>query len=166
MSVTGSDLAVDSSLSVSDARLVRRGDRVTVEDQDLGIRVRGVVSEVATTPGTNRVDPSRFYLRVTPLGGGEALVGSSVRLTIAVRSTAGRVLAVPPSALSVGGDGNARLQVLRAGRQVTVPVVAGLAAEGLVEVRATGAGRLRAGELVVVGERNGAGGAAGGGRSP
>jgi hypothetical protein len=103
---------------------------------------------------------------VTPLGGGQALVGSSVRLTIAVRSTAGRVLAVPPSALSVGGDGDARVQVLRGGRQTIVPVVGGLAAEGLVEVRATGSGSLRAGDLVVVGERNGAGGTAGGGRSP
>ena len=69
MTVTGSELAIDSSLSVSDAKLVHAGDPVLIEEQDLGARAHGTVTEVARTPGTNRVDPSRFYLRVTPSGG-------------------------------------------------------------------------------------------------
>jgi len=128
---------------------------VTVEEQDLGIKTRGTVTEVASTPGTNRVDPSRFYLEVTPATGPVSLVGASVKLTIAVKSTAGAVLAVPVSALSLGADGNARVQVRRAGRTELVTVVPGLAAKGLVEVRPVGAARLARGDLVVVGSTAG-----------
>jgi peptidoglycan hydrolase-like protein with peptidoglycan-binding domain len=149
MSVTSSRLAVDSSLAVSDAKLVRAGDRVTIEDQDLGVKGRGSVSRVATTPGTNRVDPTRFYFSVTPASDIRSLVGVSVKLTIAVKSTRGAVLAVPASALSVGGDGNSRVQVRRGGRTRLVRVEPGLAADGLVEVR----GRLTPGDLVIVGSR-------------
>lgn len=155
MNVTSSRLAIDSSLSVSDAKLVRPGDPVTIEDQDLGIKARGVVSQVADTPGTNRVDPSRFYLAITPEAGVRALVGASVKLTIAVKSTKGEVLAVPASALSVGGDGESRVQVRRGGRAQLVKVVPGLAAEGLVEVRPAGPQPLGPGDLVIVGSRRG-----------
>jgi peptidoglycan hydrolase-like protein with peptidoglycan-binding domain len=155
MSVTSSRLVVDSSLSVSDAKLVRAGDPVTIEDQDLGIKARGQVSQVADTPGTNRVDPSRFYLAVAPGAGVRALVGASVKLTIAVKSTKGSVLAVPANALSVGGDGDSRVQVRRDGRTTLVKVVPGLAAEGLVEVRPAGGAGLAPGELVIVGSRRG-----------
>lgn len=162
MDVTGSRLAVDSSLSVSDAKLVHAGDPVTIEDQDLGVTTRGIVKEVGQSPGTsppgtNPVDPSRFYLGVTPGAGPSSLVGSSVKLTIAVKSTKGAVLAVPVSTLSVGGDGNARLQVRRGGRTTLVAVVPGLAAKGLVEVRPVGRERLLPGDQVVVSSRAGAG---------
>jgi hypothetical protein len=153
MKVSRSGLAIDSSLSVSDAKLVQPGDPVLIEEQDLGIKTRGRVSSVANTPGTNRVDPGRFYLSVTPRGGSESLVGASVKLTIAVRSTRGRVLAVPPSALFVGGDGDARIRVRRGNQTPVLRVVPGLAAEGLVEIRATGNDILHEGELVVVGSR-------------
>jgi peptidoglycan hydrolase-like protein with peptidoglycan-binding domain len=149
MNVTSSRLAVDSSLSVADAKLVRAGDPVTIEDQDLGVKARGSVSRVATTPGTNRVDPTRFYFSVAPATEVRSLVGVSVKLTIAVKSTSGAVLAVPASALSVGGDGNSRVQVRRGGRTRLVKVVPGLAADGVVEVR----GRLAPGDLVIVGSR-------------
>jgi peptidoglycan hydrolase-like protein with peptidoglycan-binding domain len=155
MNVTSSRLAIDSSLSVSDAKLVNVGDRVLIEDQDLGIKARGVVSQVADTPGTNRVDPSRFYLAVTPGPAVRALVGASVKLTIAVRSTSGAVLAVPASALSIGGDGDSRVQVRRAGRTQIVKVAPGLAAEGLVEVRPIEAEALGPGDQVIVGSRRG-----------
>jgi peptidoglycan hydrolase-like protein with peptidoglycan-binding domain len=155
MNVTSSRLVVDSSLSVSDRKLVRSGDPVTIEDQDLGIKAGGTVSVVADTPGTNRVDPSRFYFAVTPSTGVRALVGASVKLTIAVKSTKGAVLAVPPNALSVGGDGESRVQIRRSGRTELVKVVPGLAAEGLVEVRPVKSESLARGELVVVGTRRG-----------
>jgi hypothetical protein len=153
MNVTNSRLAIDSSLSVSDVRLVRVGDAVTIEDQDLGITAHGRVSRVARTPGTNRVDPSRFYLAVVPTTSLPSLVGASVKLTISVKSTHGSVLAVPVSALSIGGDGRSRVQVSRRGRIDLVPVDPGLAAQGLVEVRPTGGAGLRPGDLVVVGSR-------------
>jgi multidrug efflux pump subunit AcrA (membrane-fusion protein) len=154
MTVTNSRLAIDSSLAASDAQLVRPGNPVRIEEQELGIRLRGRVSRVADTPGTNRVDPSRFSFQVTPATGPVSLVGASVKLTIAVKSTRGRVLAVPAGALSLGGDGQARLQVRRRGRTVLVTVAPGLAADGLVAVRPAGRVRLRAGDLVVVGSRD------------
>jgi peptidoglycan hydrolase-like protein with peptidoglycan-binding domain len=155
MSVTNSRLAIDSSLTVSDAKLVHAGDPVAVEDQDLGIKLRGKVGRVADTPGTNRVDPSRFYLEVVPQAGSASLVGASVKLTIAVKSTKGAVLVVPVSALSLGASGNARVQVHRHGRTRFVTVVPGLAANGLAEVRPVAKGQLAPGDLVIVGARRG-----------
>jgi hypothetical protein len=154
MNVTNSRLAIDSSLSVSDVRLVRVGDPVVIEDQDLGVTAHGRVSRVVHTPGTNGVDPSRFYMAVVPTTSLPSLVGASVKLTIAVKSTNGRVLAVPVSALSIGGDGRSRVQVSHRGRLELVPVDPGLAAEGLAEVRPQHRSDLRPGDLVVVGSRD------------
>jgi peptidoglycan hydrolase-like protein with peptidoglycan-binding domain len=157
MTVTSSRLVIDSSLSVADAKLVQPGDRVTIEEQELGVRAKGRVADMDTTPGTRGVDPNRFYFSVVPRSPVQALVGASVRLTIAVESTRGAVLAVPVSALSVGGDGSSRLQVRRDGRTRLVTVVPGLAAEGYAEVRPAAGERLEEGELVIVGADGGAG---------
>jgi hypothetical protein len=63
------------------------------------------------------------------------------------------VLSVPVTGLSVGADGTSRVQVQRpGGRSEYVNVEAGLAAQGLVEVRPVG-GDLEPGDLVVVGAR-------------
>jgi len=158
MRVTGSRLTINSSLSVSDAKLVRRGDPVVIEEQDLGVKARGTVAQVANTPGTNRVDPNRFFFSVRPHTDLPSLVGASVKLTISVNSTQGSVLAVPVSAVSVGGDGNSRVQVRRRGRTELVTVVPGLAAAGLVEVRPANGERLAPGDLVIVGSNGGGNG--------
>ena len=78
MTVSGSRLAVDSSLSLDDAKLVRVGANVKIEEPDLGVRTSGVVTQVADRPGTNKVDPSRVYLEVTPGAAPTQLVGASV----------------------------------------------------------------------------------------
>jgi hypothetical protein len=112
-----------------------------------------VVTQVADRPGTNKVDPSRVYLEVTPGTAPAQLVGASVKLSISVKSTGRKVLTVPVTALSVGADGTSRVQLQRSGGQSEfVNVEAGLAAQGLVEVRPVG-GELEAGNLVVVGSR-------------
>jgi len=153
MTVSNSRLGIDSSLSLSDAKLVRPGATVRIEEPDLGVRANGVVTQVADRPGTNKVDPSRVYLEVTPKTAPAQLVGASVKLTIAVKSTDRAVLAVPVTALSVGADGGSRVQVHRRdGRTEYVGVEPGLAAQGLVEVRPVD-GDLRPGGLVVVGSR-------------
>jgi hypothetical protein len=154
MNVTNSRLAIDSSLSVSDVRLVRVGDPVVIDDQDLGVTARGRVTRVDRTPGTHGIDPSRFYMAVAPTSRLPSLVGASVKLTISVKSTNGRVLAVPVSALSIGGDGRSRVQVRHGTRIELVPVDPGLAAEGLAEVRPQAKDSLRPGDLVVVGTRD------------
>jgi hypothetical protein len=160
MTVSNSRLAIDSSLSIADAKLVRPGARVTIEEPDLGIKTTGVVSQVADSPGTHKVEQGRVYLAITPRSAPAQLVGASVKLTIAVKSTDEAVLAVPITALSVGADGSSRLQVHRdGGRSEYVSVEPGLAAQGLVEVRPV-KGSLNAGDLVIVGKRDGAGGGA------
>ena len=75
-----------------------------------------------------------------------------MKLSIAVQSTQGEVLAVPVNALSVGADGRERVQVDRGwGRTELVFVRTGLRAQGFVEVSPRNAGELKAGDLVVVG---------------
>jgi hypothetical protein len=152
MTVSNSRLAVDSSLSVNDAKLVRAGAPVAIEEPDLGVKATGAVSLVGDRPGTHKVDPGRIYLEVKPKTAPAQLVGSSVKLTISVKTTGKAVLVVPVTALSVGADGSARVQVQRSGRSGYVTVNPGLAAKGLVQIEAVN-GRLAAGDLVVVGER-------------
>jgi hypothetical protein len=155
MTVSNSRLAVDSSLSLDDAKLVRPGASVKIEEPDLGIRTTGKVRQVASAPGTHKVDPGRVYLEITPGTAPAQLVGASVKLTIAVQSTEEAVLVVPVTALSVGADGSSRVQVQRPGGKTEyVTVQPGLAAKGLVEVRPVRA-RLAVGDLVVTGARDG-----------
>jgi multidrug efflux pump subunit AcrA (membrane-fusion protein) len=155
-------LAVDSALSLTDATLVKVGAPVTIEDPELGIVVKGVVSEVADRPGTQGVDAQHVYLQVKPDEAPEQLVGASVKLTIQVESTEGDVLAVPVSALSVTADGKSRVQVLDGDKTRFVEVRPGLAAGGLVEVKPVN-DALAPHDQVVVGDRSGRPAAAGGG---
>ncbi len=158
MTVSNTRLAIDSSLSPQEKDLVRRGDRVRVEEQDLRISIGGRVSQVADKPGTNPdFDPGRTAFEVTPFNAPAALVGASVKLSIAVQSTTGRVLAVPVNALSIGADGRERVQVDRGGgAPVLVYVRTGLRAQGFVEVSPRSAGALKQGDRVVIGSGGGA----------
>lgn len=160
MTVTNSRLAIDSSLSVGDAKLVRRGMTVTIEEPDLRIKTEGTVSRVASTPGTTPPDlagttvpdPARTYVEILPGGAPPSLVGASVKLGIAVQSTKGKVLAVPIGALSVSADGTSRVELdLGNGETRFVTVVPGLAAQGFVEVTPVRKGELNEGDRVVVG---------------
>lgn len=160
MTVTNSRLAIDSSLSIGDAKLVRRGMLVKIEEQDLQVSTQGTVAGVADKPGTlpaglagtTPPDPARTYIEILPRSAPPSLVGASVKLSIAVQSTKGKVLAVPIGALSVAADGTSRVQIDRGGgRSRFVTVVPGLAAQGFVEVRQTGKDALRERDLVVIG---------------
>ncbi|HEX2699304.1 MAG TPA: peptidoglycan-binding domain-containing protein, partial [Acidimicrobiales bacterium] len=151
MVASTSRLAIDASVSIPDAALVKVGDRAAVRSTELGIEVTGIVSELASKPGTDGVDAQKVYMEVVPEEPPAELTGSSVRLSIAVRSTGGDVLAVPVAALSVDSDGASRVQVAEAGgRTRTVAVEPGLSAQGFVEVTPTG-GKLAVGDRVVVG---------------
>jgi peptidoglycan hydrolase-like protein with peptidoglycan-binding domain len=155
MTVSSSRLMVEAALTPADARLVRDGADVAIEEPELGIRLTGTVTDLATEPGTQGVDPGRFYLAVTPTSAPGSLAGSSVVLTVRARSSEGRVLVVPVAALSVAADGSSRVQVDRRGRPPRfVTVRPGLAAKGLVAVTPL-RGRLAPGDLVVVGRTAG-----------
>lgn len=151
MTVTSADVTVAASLSAEDAKLVHEGAAVTLEDPDKGLRATGTVARVATTPGTNDVEPQRFALEVTPKDPPPALVGSSVVVNVAVSSTEGEVLAAPVAALSTAADGTTRVELLDAdGTTRSVPVRAGLVAKGLVAITPVGE-TLKPGDRVVVG---------------
>jgi hypothetical protein len=87
-------------------------------------------------------------------------IGFGVRLTVTVNSTDGDVLAVPVAALSVGPDGESRVEVERAagngdGAVELVAVTVGLSAEGYAEITPIGGAVLREGDRVVVGSDTG-----------
>ena len=156
MTVTSSRLVVESALSAADAKLVKEGGRVAIRAPEANVDATGTVTGIATTPGTNGVDPQRYYLEVTPTGLDVGLAGASVVQTIGVQSTAGEVLAVPVAALSMASDGTTRVQVQpprEPARFVTVEP--GLAAKGVVAVTPV-QGELGPGDLVVVGAKNAA----------
>ncbi len=154
MTVSNTSLVIGSGLSPQDAKLVRTGLRVQIEDPETGIDLRGRVTRIADRPGTNPqlADPTKTDFEVTPEGADQRLVNTSVRLTIAIKSTKGRVLTVPLNALSVGADGQSRVQVeIGAGRTRLVLVDPGLAAAGNVEVQPKRRGGLNEGDRVVIG---------------
>ena len=151
MSVTDNQLAIDSSLALDAAPLVKPGMPVAIDEQALGVKAKGVVEQVASTPGTRGVDGYHIYLEVRVVETQAKLEGVSLRLTIPIESTKGAVLAVPTSAISLAADGTSRVQVQNNnGALEYVVVKPGLAAGGYVEVTPVD-GALAPGQLVVVG---------------
>ena len=154
MTVSNTRLAIDSSLSPQEKDLVQpRRPRAHRGAGSAHLDHADGSTQVADKPGTNpNFDPGRTYFEVTPFNAPAALVGASVKLSIAVQSTQGEVLAVPVNALSIGADGRERVQVDRGGgRTELVYVRTGLRAQGFVEVSPRKAGALKEGDLVVIG---------------
>lgn len=148
--VTNDQLAIDSSLPLAEAQLVRPGMAVRIDEPDLGIEATGVVSQVAGTPGTDGVDGYHVYFEVLVDETSSTLEGFSLRLTIPVESTGGAVMVVPISALFLAPDGTSRVQVDSGGSFEYVTVRPGLSAEGFVEVTPLD-GTLAPGQFVLVG---------------
>ncbi|MFH1264210.1 MAG: peptidoglycan-binding protein [Planctomycetota bacterium] len=151
--VTNNQLAIDSSLPLDEAPLVKPGMTVAIDEPDLGISATGVVGRVADTPGTDGVDGFHIYLQIIVDETSTSLVGISFRLTIPIESSGGKVIAVPVSALSLAADGTSRVQVDNNGALEFVVVEPGLSAGGFVQVTPVD-GTLTPGQLVVVGYEN------------
>jgi peptidoglycan hydrolase-like protein with peptidoglycan-binding domain len=160
LSVTDSAVSVDAQLPVDQATLVRPDAVVTIDEPDLGIKTTGKVTEVAANPGTNGVDNFHVFFRVAVAQAPDRLVGTSVRLTIAVDQSSKSQLTVPLSAVSTAADGSARVQKSAGGKVAPVPVNPGLAADGYVAIDVPGGG-LAAGDQVVIGTDKGASAARG-----
>jgi multidrug efflux pump subunit AcrA (membrane-fusion protein) len=159
ITVSGSEIALRSSVSERDAPRVDVGMAVEIENPETGDSISGVISEKSDRAGTNGVPPDRIYLEITPSELPDEIIGANVRVTIPVSSTGGEVLAVPAAALSATANGSTILQVENADRTLTtVTVETGLAAGGLVEVTPIG-GELAEGDLVVVGREGSSSGA-------
>jgi peptidoglycan hydrolase-like protein with peptidoglycan-binding domain len=154
MTVTDVVVAIDSSVPIEEAPLLRTGMKAVIDEPDLGIDETGVVSQVAEQPGTNDVDGFHVYFEVTVDGAPPALVGASVRITVPIESTEGPVLSVPVSAVSLAADGSSRVQRSTDAGLEFVTVEPGLSAGGFVQVTPTD-GALEPGDLVVVGFESG-----------
>ena len=150
MTVTDSSVSLDGSLTLDEARLVKPGMEVRIDEPTLGITARGRVTEVADRPGTKGVDGFHVYMAASIENPPPTLVGSSVRLTIPVSSTQGEVLAVPVSAVYLEPDGTSSVRRSVDGKTVVVRVQPGVSSDGYVAVTAPEGG-LSSGDLVVVG---------------
>jgi multidrug efflux pump subunit AcrA (membrane-fusion protein) len=150
MTVTDNQLAIDSSLALDAAPLVKPGMPVSIDEQALGIKAQGVVKRVAETPGTHGVDGYHIYFEVRVTETVRPLEGFSLRLTIPVESTKGTVLTVPMSALSLSAGGKSRVQVQDKDELRYVVVEPGLSADGFVQVTPVD-GNLEPGQLVLIG---------------
>ncbi|MGW2288251.1 peptidoglycan-binding protein [Streptomyces phaeochromogenes] len=114
-------------------------------------------ANAADTSGTDGAagagTPGPVQLRISipdpgPLAG---QAEASVKVTIGVGASDGKVLTVPLAAIRTSADGKARVQVERDGGVRDVSVTVGLSAAGLVEVKPAG-GTLEQGDKVVVGK--------------
>lgn len=151
ITVSGSELALRSSVTERDAPRVEVGMEVEIENPETGGTIPGVIALKADRAGTDGVQPDRIYLEITPAELPPEIIGTNVRVTIPVSSTGGEVLAVPAAALSATANGSTILQVEdEDGTLRTVTVQPGLAAGGLVEVTPID-GQLEEGDWVVVG---------------
>lgn len=114
----------------------------------------GAESADATDEAPAAGDPSApVPLRISvpdpgPLAG---QAGASVKVTIEIGASDGKVLTVPLAAIRTSADGKARVQVQRDSGLSDVQVTVGLSAAGLVEVKPAG-GALKQGDNVVVGK--------------
>ena len=153
LAVTNNQLAIDSSLPLAEAPLVKQGMTVSIDEPDLGVKASGIVARVAENPGTFGADGYHIYFETSVQTSTVALEGFSLRLTIPVKSTGGEVLSVPTSAVSLAADGTSRVQVDNQGVVTTVVVEPGLSANGFVAVTPVN-GTLEAGQLVIVGFEN------------
>ncbi len=161
MTVTTSKLAVDSSVDAVDARLLKLGAKVTIESNEFNVTLPGTITELATAPGTKGVDATKVYFAATPEASSAvdatSLNGASVKITIATQSTGTEVLAVPESAVSIGPDGTARVEVEASpgGPTRFVTVRTGVSAGGYVAVTPV-KGSLKAGDNVTTGDASAA----------
>ena len=158
MRVSGSRLAIDSSISIDEADLIEEGHRVTIELSRLNIELGGTVSVKSTRTGTNGVGADEVYIEILPDEVRAELNNTNVKITIpvATRSSGGDVLAVPAAALSATGSGDTIVTVAADdGSTRVVQVSPGLSAPGgMVEVTPLD-GELDEGDRVVVGFQQG-----------
>jgi HlyD family secretion protein len=166
---------VEAELGLDEQDLVQVGDRVELEAELVGRRFTGRVERIVGRPGAGKAatgaasptqgdQPSDRTDRDGPAEGGavvwitagtgigSSLLGQDVRATIRTTSTRGKKLVVPLAAVWATADGGSHVTRLTGSNgEEQVDVEPALSAEGFVALRVV-RGRLRAGDLVVVGK--------------
>ncbi len=150
MTVTDATVSIDTSVPVEEAGLLAAGMTVVIDEPDLGISAAGVISSVASNPGTNGVDGFHVYVEIAVDDAPTNLINASVRITVPIERTTESVLAVPVGALSLGSDGSARVERSTPTGAEVIVIVPGLSAQGWVEV-VESTPLLAVGDEVVVG---------------
>lgn len=149
VTVTGVDLVARATLTAGDRSLLDVGMPADVEGG--GITAAATISALETDPTTGS-STAVITLDAPSAEAVATLAGLNVKVTIPIAATDGEQLVVPLAALTAGGDGEARVDVVAAdGATSVVPVVVGLSADGFAEVHAREPATLRVGDAVVVG---------------
>lgn len=156
MTVSSAVLEISAMVGSADAEKVEAGGEAVYVADD-GKERHAVVASV--TPADDESGKVAVVLTPDALKPEEieALQGMNVRVSIPLKSTDGKVLAVPLAAVVTGGDGGSKVEVVDGdptspqAKSRTVKVTTGLAAGDLIEVRPSGS-KLKAGDLVVVGK--------------
>lgn len=149
MSVSGANLVVTIRVDAQTKQLLRAAMAASFDLGD-GEAIAASVKRITRNQAQYDVvlAPKRLTARQL-----ELIRNANVRVTIPVRSTRGKVLAVPVSALSAGSGGESRVEVVRGdGKVELVTVAVGLSADGYAEIRPAGGGTIAAGDQVVVGK--------------
>lgn len=147
MSVSGASLVVTIKVDAQTKERLKVGMAASL-DLGNGSIVQATVRRVTRNADQFDVVVAPKSLTAQQL---ELLREANVRVTIPVKSTSGKVLAVPVAALSAGSDGSSRVEVLRDGKVELIPVTVGLSADGFAQVSPTGDAKLVEGDQVVVG---------------
>ncbi|ADB36025.1 Peptidoglycan-binding domain 1 protein [Kribbella flavida DSM 17836] len=147
MSVSGASLVVTVKVDAQTKEQLKTGMAASFDLGD-GTTVPATVRRISRNADQYDVVIAPKSLTAAQL---ERLREANVRVTIPVRSTNGKVLAVPVAALSAGSDGSSRVEVLRDDKVELVPVKVGLSADGFAQVTPTGDAKLAEGDQVVVG---------------
>jgi hypothetical protein len=152
MTVSDSTPKITGGLNVEDAKLVKPGMSVEIDEPDLGINTSGKVTVVADGPGTQGQDQFHVYFETSVKDPPSSLNKASVRVTIPIKTTKGKELTVPASAVVLDANGSSRVQVVKQDGSVdNVTVRPGLSASGLVVVKPLHTGELKPGDRVIVG---------------
>jgi peptidoglycan hydrolase-like protein with peptidoglycan-binding domain len=147
MSASGASLVVTIKVDAQTKELLKAGMTASLDLGD-GTIVPATVRRISRNADQYDVVVAPKSLTPHAL---ELLRDANVRVTIPVKSTNGKVLAVPVAALSAGPDGGSRVEVQRNGKTELVPVKVGLSADGYAEVSPIGDTKLGEGDQVVVG---------------
>lgn len=162
-------LVVDGDVATDDADLVRVGMAATMEHPSGGtfpatLSALGAAAAPPAAAGSgdepsgdgDQAPAAGTPIRLKPRNPAKLtrFAGQSLKITIKVGGTGHAVLSVPVAAVYTASDGRARVSVQEpAGAVRDVPVEAGLATGGYVQVTPAGADDLKAGDRVVVGSR-------------
>ncbi|WP_337002867.1 MULTISPECIES: hypothetical protein [unclassified Microbacterium] len=156
LTISSAVLEITATVGSADADKVTTGGDATYTGDD-GKDRHAVVASV--TPSDDESGKVTVTLTPDALTPDEvtALAGTNVRVSVPIKSTDGKVLAVPLAAVVTGANGGSKVEVVEGdpaspeAKRHTVKVTTGLAAGDLIEVRPAN-DDLAVGDLVVVGK--------------